>query len=308
MIKPALVIMAAGIGSRYGGIKQIDPVGPNGEMIIDYSIYDALKAGFKKIVFVIKKDIEDIFKEKVGHRIEQTVDTSYVFQSMEDVPQGFKVPFDRSKPWGTGHAVLSCRSVVDAPFAVINADDFYGYSSFKVLYDYLKDAKDQNGIFQYCMAGYKLENTLTEHGYVARGICMVDNEGYLQEIRERIKIKRFFDGTKYTEDGERWFVIPEGSTVSMNIWGFTPSLFQELEARFPQFLQSNNENIINAEYFLPSVVDSLIGEGKARVKVLPSYERWYGVTYQDDKPAVKLAISNFIRQGAYPEKLWGNVR
>lgn len=304
MAKPALVIMAAGMGSRYGGLKQIDPVGPFGEKIIDYSIYDALKAGFEKVVFVIKKDMEDTFREVIGRSIEELVDVDYAFQSIEDVPENYEVPRERKKPWGTAHAVLSCRKVVDTPFAVINADDFYGSGTFKVLYDQLANTQEEKMPYSYCMVGFVLENTLTDHGHVARGICTLDEEGYLKEIHERTKIMKFEDGAKYTEDGESWNRIPEGSIVSMNTWGFTPSFFKALELGFPKFLEASRENILQAEYFLPSVVDCLILERKAKVKVLTSKERWYGVTYKEDKPMVKEAVSNFIRQGKYPQNLW----
>ncbi len=307
MAKPTLVIMAAGIGSRYGGLKQIDPIGPNGEIIMDYSIYDALKAGFEKVVFIIKKDIEDAFKEKIGDKISSLAKTEFVYQSVDDLPEGFKVPEGRSKPWGTGHAVMSCRNAVDTPFAVINADDFYGQSSFQVLADYLKGAQDKNK-YQYSMVGFVLENTLTENGHVARGVCSVTKEGYLSGIAERTRIEKFGSETKYTEDGENWVTIPQGSLVSMNTWGFTPSIFKELEARFPRFLEDNREKIGKAEYFLPNVVGELILENKADVKVLSSHERWYGVTYQNDKPMVKEAIINLIQQGKYPEDLWRGYR
>jgi len=303
-MKPTLVVMAAGIGSRYGGLKQIDPVGPNGEMIIDYSIYDAIKAGFGKVIFVIKKDMEEAFREKIGNRIDKVVETAYVFQEINDVVPGFQVPKGRVKPWGTAHAVLSCRNVVDTPFAVINADDFYGASTFKVLHDYLVNIPEHGDLYQYCMVGFVLENTLTENGHVARGVCSVDENGYLKEIHERTKIMKFGDIAKYTEDDENWIAIPQGSIVSMNTWGFTPSLFYELEARFPKFLEDNKENLLKAEYFLPSVIGSLIDEGKAQVKVLKSAERWYGVTYKEDKPIVKQALNQLMQQGSYPERLW----
>lgn len=303
MIKPALVIMAAGMGSRYGGLKQIEPVGPNGEIILDYSIHDAMKAGFGKIVFVIKKEIEDTFRDAIGKRIEKLIDVEYAFQGLDDVPEGYMVPAERIKPWGTGHAVMSSRNVVDTPFAVINADDFYGATSFQVLSDYLCKARDDKDKYQYCMVGFVLENTLTENGHVARGVCTVDSQGYLQGICERTKIVKFGAETKYTEDGDNWVTIPQGSIVSMNTWGFTPSMFKELEARFPKFLEENKNNILKAEYFLPSVVDSLIAEGKATVKVLPSHERWYGVTYKEDKPVVKEAINELVKKGVYPQCL-----
>jgi len=306
-MKPTLVIMAAGIGSRYGGLKQIDPVGQNGEIIIDYSIYDALKAGFGKVVFIINRNIEEAFKENIGNKIEKLVDTDYVFQSVDDIPKGFKVPDGRVKPWGTGHAVLSCKNHVSTPFAVINADDFYGPSSFQKIGKHLMNLKDSDSLYNYCMVGFKLENTLTENGHVARGVCTVNKEGYLEEIHERTKIQRFEDGTKYTEDGENWVLIPEGSTVSMNMWGFTPSIFNELKARFPEFLRKNESNLAKAEYFLPSVVDNLISSGKAVVRVLPSEEKWYGVTYKEDKPVVKNAISEMVKRGVYPANLWEDM-
>lgn len=305
MTKPVLVVMAAGIGSRYGGLKQIEPVGPNGEMIIDYSIYDALKAGFGKVVFIIKEDIEKEFRKAVGNRIEEHIDTAYVFQKISDIPSGCQIPRDRKKPWGTGHAVLCCRNVVNRPFAVINADDFYGPSSLRLLGEYLKNLKDKDGVYQYCMVGFKIENTLTEHGHVARGVCTVDSDGYLKEIHERTKIRKFGNIVKYAEDDHNWVVIPEGSTVSMNAWGFTPSLFGELEAQFPEFFERNRENILTAEYFLPDVVNRLISSNKAMIRVLTSCERWYGITYREDKPAVRQAIAQMIRQGFYPAGLWG---
>jgi hypothetical protein len=308
IMKPTLVLMAAGLGSRYGGLKQIDPVGPSGEIIIDYSIYDALKVGFGKVVFIITKQNEEAFRERIGYRIEKLVDTEYVFQRVDDVPAGFEVPSDRKKPWGTGHAVMSCHNAVNTPFAVINADDFYGQASFKLLYDFLSEVDCQSDTYKYCMVGFQLENTLTEHGHVARGVCKVDANGYLQGINERTKIQKFEASAKYTEDGENWVDIPEGSTVSMNTWGFSPSIFKELDARFSPFLDFSKDNILKAEYFLPTVVDNLILEGKACVKVLPSRERWYGVTYQEDKPIVKQAISELILKGIYPEKLWEDFK
>ena len=308
MSEPTLVVMAAGIGSRYGGLKQTDPVGPNGEIIIDYSIYDALNAGFGKVVFVIKKDVEEAFRERVGRTIEKRCETTYVFQKIEDVPEGFEVPPGRQKPWGTGHATLSCKNVVHSPFAVINADDFYGRSSYQTLCDYLRSAQDRDGVYNYCMVGYALKSTLTEHGHVARGVCTVDEDGFLVEIRERTRIEKFGEIVKYTKDGETWIEIPGESVVSMNMWGFTPSLFLELEARFPQFLQKNSDNIQKAEYFLPDVVGDLIRENKARVRVLSTNERWFGVTYKQDKPRAKQAIRDLIRRGVYPENLWGDVK
>lgn len=304
MLKPTLVVMAAGLGSRYGGLKQIDPIGPNGEIIIDYSIYDAVKAGFGKVVFIIKEELKDVFYETIGKRIEKQIETEYVFQKLDDVPVDFEVPFDRKKPWGTAHAVMSCRNVVDTPFAVINADDYYGAEAFKVLSQYLSDTSESKAVYEYSMVGFVVENTLTEHGHVARGVCRVDSDGYLKEIHERTRIEKFGEVTKYTEDGENWIEIQKGSIVSMNTWGFTPSIFNELEVRFSQFLESSKDNILKAEYFLPEVVGSLLAEKKAICKVLTSNDRWYGVTYQEDKPLVKQAISDLIQKGIYPKKLW----
>jgi len=304
MNKTALVIMAAGMGSRYGGLKQIDPVGPNGELIIDYSIYDALSSGFSKVVFIIKEEIEKDFKEIIGRRVEGLVETSYVYQKIDDLPKGLMIPEGRVKPWGTGHAVLSCRDAVDTPFAVINSDDFYGKTSFQVLNNYLCTMEANKGSYEYSMVGFKLENTLTDNGHVARGICTVDSDGYLKEIHERTKIKKFGNSASYTLDDINWVEIPYGATVSMNTWGFDPSIFKELEAQFPVFLERDNDNLLKAEYFLPEVVDNLISSNKAKVKVLSSNERWYGVTYKEDKPLVKEAIYKMIEQGIYPEDLW----
>jgi dTDP-glucose pyrophosphorylase len=300
-------VLAAGIGRRYGGLKQLDPIGPNGEIIIDYSIYDALNAGFGRLVFVVKQEIEEALRERVGKTIEKRCETAYVMQRIGDLPEGFEAPPDRQKPWGTAHATLSCKNVVHSPFAVINADDFYGRSSYQTLCDYLKNAQDRDGVYDYSMVGYVLENTLTEHGHVARGVCTVDQDGFLVEIHERTRIEKFGEISKYTEGGEHWVEIPKGSIVSMNMWGFTPSLFSELEARFPRFLQKNSDNIQKAEYFLPDVVDDLLKETRATVKVLSTNERWYGVTYQQDKPRVKQAIRDLIRRGVYPENLWSDV-
>ena len=293
--------MAAGMGSRYGGLKQLDPMGPNGEIIMDYSIYDALEAGFGKVVFIIKKEIEEAFREAIGCRVEQKVETAYGYQDLDDLPEGVSRLEKRVKPWGTGHAVLSCKDYIDTPFAVINADDFYGRDSFQVLYDYLKDIDDVKS-YNYAMVGFILKNTLTEHGHVSRGVCQVNDQGYLEEIQERTKIQRFSDGVKFEENDE-WITIPEDSIVSMNMWGFTPSIFEELEAGFVRFLESYKDNIDKAEFFLPNLVGELVRENKAKVKVLTSSERWYGVTYREDKPVVKKAIEEMIKQGIYPDKL-----
>jgi choline kinase len=306
MIEPTLVILAAGIGSRYGRLKQIEPVGPHGEFIIDYSMYDALRAGFGHIVFVIKEELKETFRREIGAKVEGRCETTYVMQRLDDLPPGFQVPPGRQKPWGTAHAALSSRHVVDTPFAVINADDLYGHAAFQRLCNYLRHARDRDGIHDYCMVSYTLENTLSEHGYVSRGICTVDTNGYLVEIHERTRIQRFGQVVRYTEDGEHWVEIPSDSPASMNMWGFTPSFFRELEARFPQFLQQSRDNPLKAEFYLPKAVGELLEEKRATVKVLSADERWYGVTYQQDKPGVQQAIRDLIRQSIYPEKLWNN--
>lgn len=305
MKKPVLVIMAAGMGSRYGGLKQIDPIDEQGHIIMDFSIFDAKRAGFEKVVFIIKKQDEADFKEAVGNRMEKLMDVSYAYQDMANIPEGFEVPEGRVKPWGTAHAVLSAIDVVDGPFAVINADDYYGSEAFKQIYDYLSTHEDDEK-YRYTMVGYVLENTLTENGHVARGVCVTDENSYLQKINERTHIEKRGAETAYTEDeGKTWTVIPEGSVVSMNMWGFSESILKELKDRFAKFLDENLEaNPLKCEYFLPFVVDELLGEGKATVEVLKSLDKWYGVTYKEDKPVVVAAIQALKDSGLYPEKLW----
>lgn len=306
--KTTLVIMAAGMGSRYGGLKQIDPVGPNGEIIMEYSIYDAIRAGFSKVVFIIKKEIEETFREVIGKKVEGIIDVEYVYQRVDNLPEGFSVPEGRVKPWGTGHAVLSAKDAVKTPFAVINADDFYGAETYRLLNGFLTNNQDAANKYKYCMVGFVIENTLTENGHVARGVCNVDSEGHLVGIHERTKIVKFGNETKYTEDDTNWIKIPEKSIVSMNTWGFNPSILNELEERFPVFLRKNQDNIIKAEYFLPTVVDDLIKEGKANVKVLSTTDKWYGVTYQEDKPVVKKSISDMVADQKYPSRLWEDIK
>lgn len=305
MKKPVLVVMAAGMGSRYGGLKQIDPVDSQGHIIMDFSIYDAVKAGFEKVIFIIKKENEADFKAAIGDRMSKVIQVEYVFQDLHNLPEGYQVPEGRVKPWGTGHAILSCLGTVDAPFAVINADDYYGSHAFQMIYDYLTTHEDDEK-YRYTMVGYVLENTLTENGHVARGVCVTDENSYLQEINERTHIEKRGQETAYTEDdGATWTVIPEGSTVSMNMWGFTESILGELKNRFAKFLDENLEkNPLKCEYFLPFVVDELLNEGKATVQVLKSLDKWYGVTYKEDKPVVVAAIQVLKDKGLYPEKLW----
>ncbi|MCP4600034.1 MAG: nucleotidyltransferase [Proteobacteria bacterium] len=307
MPNPTLVVMAAGVGSRYGGLKQIEPIGLNNEIFIDYSVNDALKAGFDKIVFIIRKDIEGIFKDKVGKDIDKQTETVYVFQELDKaLPNGFRVPPERKKPWGTAHAVLCCRDVVDAPFAVVNADDFYGASAYKLLYEYLTNKPTERNSHEYCLIGYVLKNTLSEHGHVARGVCEVSADGFLSEIHERKMIQRRGAGVEYSEnDGQDWNQISEESTVSMNMWGFTSSLFDELEKRFPKFLKENANNP-RAEYLIPEVVGELQKQGKARVKVIPTNEKWFGVTYQDDLPAAQRTVRELIERGVYQNPLWSS--
>ena len=305
MKKPVLVIMAAGMGSRYGGLKQIDPIDEQGHIIMDFSIYDAIQAGFEEVIFIIKKENEADFKAAIGNRIEQYIKVQYAYQKLDDIPEGFTVPEGRQKPWGTGHAILSCRDLIDGPFAVINADDYYGQDAYKVLYEFLSTHQD-NEKYRYCMVGYQVENTLTENGHVARGVCEIDEDNMLVTINERTRIERREDMVAYTEDdGETWIAIPEGSTVSMNMWGFSKSLIQELEDTFPRFLAKNiEENPLKCEYFLPTVVDKLIKNGKATATVLPSTARWYGVTYKEDKAVVVNAIQRLKDEGVYPQNLW----
>ncbi len=300
-----LVILAAGIGSRYGGLKQMDPIGPSGELIIDYSVYDALRAGFDRIVFLIRRDLEDGFREVIGRAVEQRAETIYTFQEIGNVPPGFTVPAGREKPWGTSHAVLCCQDVVSAPFAVINADDFYGATAYQALAAHLRSARDQEGLYDYAMVGYRLRNTLSEHGHVARGVCEVTPQGFLRDVQERLRIQPFADGVKFTENGADWTPVSAESFVSMNMWGFTPSLFTELNARFPIFLQQNAANP-KSEFLLPTTVGDLVREGRARVKVLPTNEKWFGVTYREDRPKVQAAVRELVRQGMYPEKLWSD--
>lgn len=305
MQKPVLVIMAAGMGSRYGGLKQIDPVDSDGHIIMDFSIYDAKRAGFEKVVFIIKKSIEQEFKECIGDRISKYIDVEYVYQELDTLPEGFSIPEGREKPFGTGHAILSCKDVVNGPFAVINADDYYGVHAFKEIYNYLSENEDDEK-YRYAMVGYILSNTLTENGYVSRGICETDADGYLTGITERTHIEKREDGVAFTEDdGASWTSLSGDSIASMNLFGFTASMLGELEAGFAKFLEKGlKENPLKCEYFLPSVVGNLIEEKKATVKVLKSADRWYGITYKEDKQAVVDAIKGLKQDGVYPEHLW----
>ena len=302
--KPVLVVMAAGMGSRYGGLKQIDPVGSKGEAILDYSVYDAHQAGFETVVIIIKEAIKNDFMETVGARLKNApVEIRYAYQELEKLPEGYSIPEGRTKPFGTGHAVLCAKEAIDgAPFAVINADDYYGKSAFKSIYNLLSTNENPWG---YGMVGYELSKTVTENGSVARGICATDAEGNLTQVVERTKIVQFEDGIRY-EDGDKWVDVADDTIVSMNMWGFMPSFLEESEARFLSFLDTTLvANPLKGEYFLPSPVSQLIEEGKASVKVLTSADRWYGVTYADDKPMVMAALKGMQEQGLYPDGLWG---
>ena len=305
MNKPVLVIMAAGMGSRYGGLKQLDPVGGHGQVILDYSIYDARRAGFEKVVFVIKESIAEEFKARVGRRVERHMKVAYVFQRIDDLPEGYAGPEGREKPGGTAQAALAARHVVDGPFAVINADDYYGLSAYQMIYDYLC-ANQDGDTYEYAMVGYLLKNTVTDHGSVARGVCAVDRNGVLRDIVERTRIEKDGGDARYTEDGGgTWTALSGDTTVSMNLWGFNRSFLDEAEGRFSAFLdKALVNNPLKGEYFLPSVVDQLIREGRARVKVLLSRDKWYGVTYREDKPAVSAAIAAMTAEGLYPDELW----
>ena len=308
MDEPVLVIMAAGMGSRYGGLKQMDPIGTNGEMIMDFSLYDAWRAGFKKAIFVIKREMEQDFRDMIEKGAAKRLEVAYVFQNINDLPAGYEVPAERGKPWGTGHAVLSARHLIKGPFAVINADDFYGAEAFQRMYSFLKAAKDDTHR-RYCMVGYHIENTLTENGHVARGVCEVDRQGYLRTIEERTKIQKNHGVIQYENGhdflGENWVDIAEGTLVSMNFWGFTESMMEELSKGFPEFLdRALLENPLKAEYFLPYVVDALLQENKATVRVLESKDQWHGVTYKEDKEAVMKALAEMKEKGEYPFALW----
>ena len=301
MKKPALVIMAAGMGSRFGGMKQIAPVDEEGHIIMDFSLFDAHRAGFRDLVFIIKPETEETFREVIGSRMDKYFNITYVHQTLDKLPEGYAVPEERVKPWGTGHAILCCKDVIDGPFTVINADDFYGPTAFSAMYDFLAANGDDS---RYAMVGYRVRNTVTENGSVARGVCDVEN-GLLTGVTERTKI--FKDGTdaKFTEDGETFQHLDGDTIVSMNFWGFTPKMLKELDARFAAFLDDALvSNPLKGEYFLPSVVNDQLKEGTASVRVLPCEETWYGVTYREDLDSVKTAIANMMSNGTYEKNLW----
>lgn len=304
MEKPALVILAAGMGSRYGGLKQIDPVDDQGNKIIDFSIYDAMRAGFKKVIFIIKRENEQDFRTLIGDAVSKYMEVEYVFQDLQNVPADFTIPEGRVKPWGTAHAILCCKDVIKEPFAVINSDDYYGQSAFQTLYDFLTTHEDDDK-YRYAMVGYELGNTLTENGYVSRGCCVTDEDGYLVTIAERTHIEKRGDGAAFTEDDTNYTPIAIDTLVSMNMWGFTPSILKELETATNNFFKTEvAKNPLKSECFLPIEVDKLLKSDKATVKVLSSKDKWFGVTYKEDKPFVVESIKNLKKQGVYPEKLW----
>ena len=301
-MKPTLVILAAGMGSRYGGLKQVDPVGPSGETIMDYSVFDAVRAGFDRVVFVIRRDFEEVFRTTIGAKYAGAVPVDYAFQSVDDLPPGFTVPAERAKPWGTAHAIRAARGVVQAPFAAINADDFYGRDAFQRLAEFLTQPRAAARP-RFAMVGYRLGQTLSEHGSVARGVCDVDAAGRLVTVTEMTKIVRVAGGAENREDPARPVALTGAERVSMNLWGFTPGLFTALEARFPAWLAAHAQNP-KAEWYIPFVVDELVGEGAAEVQVLPTESAWFGVTYREDKPLVVAAVQRLVQAGEYPAKLW----
>lgn len=302
--KPTLVVMAAGMGSRYGGLKQMDPIGSNGELIIDFSLYDAKAAGFETVICIIKKEIEHDFKALMDAGAAKKMNIIYAYQEIENVPDKSLIPTERTKPWGTGHAVLQIKNIVDGPFVVINADDYYGKEAFVSIFNYLSNIDDQNA-YDFCMAGYSIEKTLTKNGHVARGVCNQTSDGYLSDIQERTKIQTNNGIIQYTEDDQNWHTIAPGTLVSMNFFGFTLPFLNELEERFPKaFEQILETNPVKGEFYVPLVVGELIKENKATVKVLPTNEQWYGVTYQDDKPLIIQAMQEKKANGEYPNDLW----
>ncbi|GHS94964.1 nucleotidyltransferase [Synergistales bacterium] len=306
MEKPVLAILAAGIGSRYGGLKQIDPVGENGELIIDYSIYDAIKAGFEKIIFIITRAIHDDFMEVIGDRIARYVKTEYVYQDINDIPSGYKLPTGRTKPWGTAQALLAAKDLIKGPFAVVNADDFYGASAYRTIYEWLLSPSPNDGKLRLAMVGYRIENTVSENGHVARGICEANSEGFLTSIVERTLVEKTKGGARFSEDkGETWREIPAGTLVSMNFWGMHKGLFKMAEDDFPSWLDVNLAvNPLKCEYLLPSEIGDQLRRGVTEVKVLESLDTWYGVTYREDRPGMMAAVEKLHAKGVYPKPLW----
>ena len=317
MAKPVLAVMAAGMGSRYGGLKQIEPVSDEGEIIIDFTLYDAMLAGFEDVIFIIKKEIEADVRAHIDGGAGKHLNIHYAFQELTDLPPGFSVPEGRVKPWGTCHAILAARDLIEGNFAVVNADDYYGPGAISLIYDDLEKAADyvpldskrggSGKFYDYSLVGYRLANTLTENGYVARGVCRMAPDGTLAGVDERLKIgwKNDGSGVEYEDEEGKWHDVPEDATVSMNLWGFTPSLLREMEEGFPEFLEKAlAQNPLKGEYLLPRKVDELVRAGKAKVRVLPTDERWFGVTYREDLAGVKAQVRSMKDKGLYPERLW----
>ncbi len=297
-VSPTLLVLAAGLGSRYGGLKQVEAVGPGGETIIDYSVYDALCAGFRKLVFVVRREMERAFRQMIGARFEERIAVEYVFQELDGIPAGYSVPMGRTKPWGTAHAILSASAAIDEPFAAINADDFYGAAAFRVLAEHLR-----MGTGDYAMVGFVLRNTLSEFGAVARGVCRVSGDGYLEDVVELTKIERDGEGVHNTNAAGQVSRLTGDEIVSMNMWGFTPRIFGELEDGFKEFLARRGSDA-RAEYYIPSVVNDLVAARRARIKVLRTDDAWFGVTYREDQTRVVESVGRLIRDGNYPERLW----
>ena len=302
MKKPIMVVMAAGIGSRFGGLKQMASFGLHGEGLIDYSLYDAIHAGFERVIFIINHKIKDDFRNFIGKNMEKHMDVQYVYQELDKLPEGFHPPKERIKPWGTGHAILCCKEYIDAPFCAINGDDLYGRSAYQEIYRYLKANPQPK---QYAMVGFQLGNTLSDNGYVSRGVCKVKEDGYLDSVIERLHIISTIDGPLFTVDGNTYEKLDKETLVSMNMWGFTPDFIDELEERFvPFYKEAMATNPLKAEFLLPNIVGEMLNEGKVTVKVLTTKDKWYGVTNSSDKPVVEVALQEMTRQGIYPDGLW----
>ena len=304
MRSPTLVVMAAGLGSRYGGIKQIDPVGPGGEILLDYAVYDAIRSGFDRVIFVIREEIEEPFRARIEPTIARRCRVEYAYQRIDDVPDGCRVPESREKPWGTGHAPLAAEPLLDGPFALINADDFYGSSSFRTMYRFLSELPESPAGLEMALIGYELRNTLTEHGHVSRGVCQTAADGTLTGIRECERIQRFGDAIRYVDTSDRWHDIDPETVVSMNLWGFPHEVLGEMRNRFEAFLRAPETDLESAEFYLPDVISELVRDGVGTVRVLATSEEWFGVTYPEDRPWIERRIRELVSQGVYPERLW----
>ncbi len=302
---PTLLVLAAGMGSRYGALKQIEPFGPDGETLMDYSLRDALEAGFERAVFVIRREFEAVFLEKIVRRYEKRVHVEYVFQEMSDLPAGFSAPFERQKPWGTAHAIWAARTVIREPFASINADDYYGKTTFRLVARHLTRPPVGGRVPEYCMAGFRVDQTLSEHGAVARGMCEVDGQGFLKSVAERTGVEQSDGNIKFMDETGCIHLLKGDETVSMNVWGFQPLVFEQLGRHLSKFLKAHNRTRDTSEFYIPAAVDLILKEKAARVRVLPTPDHWFGVTYQDDRPRVAAALREMAERGEYPRPLWG---